>query len=511
MSAGSPGRPNVLLVVSDEQSLATLGATGNPAARTPHLDGLAAAGTVFGEFSTPFPLCCPSRASLLTGQMPRHHHVLGNWRAIAPELATTGLGRVFTDAGYHTVYVGKWHVPGTTPSRMGFAGTAAIPAVLDGRDRGRYIDEYRRYATGLGYDILPDSIENLTPRDVRTLEDPASPHRGTAEIAAEHYLETWQTTRLLEQLEAAPPDRPWLAVCSYNAPHFPLLAPRPYDTLIDRDQVRLPASWSVGPTTLPDEVATSGYAKRFADLDERGWVDAVAHYAGLCSLVDDQVGRIVDHLRARGQDDRTVIAFTSDHGDMMGAHRLVEKGHLLHYDEALRVPLIVRAPGARAATSSALASMVDLAPTLAELAGVAWPVDGDGRSFAHAVGDGAAHHRDAVFAESVLWDMETESGHGDHIDPAAFDPARDAVNLSVRTAQHHYTYRSRDRDELFDRIDDPGQVRDLASDASHAHDRTRLRGLIADEVEDVFPAVARQLRDAAEPPAETPPDTAGRW
>lgn len=164
--SGSTDRPNVLVIMSDEQSYDTMGCTGNVAARTPHLDTLAERGRIFDRMYTPFPLCCPSRTSLMTGLMPRHHHVLGNWRGLRPDLADQGLGRWFADAGYHTFYVGKWHVPGSAPARMGFADQAAIPAVLDGKDRGRYISEYRDYATAQGYDLLPDNIENLTAADV---------------------------------------------------------------------------------------------------------------------------------------------------------------------------------------------------------------------------------------------------------------------------------------------------------------------------------------------------------
>src|SRR5690606_33783350 len=160
----------------------------------------------------------------------------------------------------------------------------------------------------------------------------------------DHYLETWQTDQFLAALDRADPDRPWFAVCSYNAPHFPFSVPRPYDTLTDRSRLTLPPTWELGPGALPDEVSGSHFATKFADLDEAGWVDVIGHYYGLCSLVDDQLGRIVAELRRRGELDRTIIVYTSDHGDMMGAYRLVEKGHLLHYDETMRVPVVIRHP-----------------------------------------------------------------------------------------------------------------------------------------------------------------------
>lgn len=485
-------RCNVLVVMSDEQRWDSLGYTGNPAAHTPHLDALAEQSTVFERTYTPFPLCCPSRASLWTGRMPRHHHVLGNWRAVNPALREAGLGRAFGNAGYHTMYCGKWHVPGTTPERMGFGEHVAIPAVLDGRDRGRYIEPYREYAEAAGYDLVDGNIENLTPADVQTLR--TAPHRGTARIPLEHFLETWQTDQFLRTLENAPDDRPWFAAVSYNAPHFPMIVPAPYDTIVDRDKVELPASFATGPGTRPREVAESAFATKYAGLDEAGWVDLIAHYLGLCALVDAQVGAIVEHLRRTGQLERTIVVYTSDHGDLMGAHRLMEKGHLLHYEEALRVPLLVRHPDAGNATrTSNLISVVDVAATLTELAGVPWDEDDDGVSFAGMVGEpAAAPTRSHVTAETVLYGMRTDA-NGEYTDPAAWNAETDAINLSVRTNSLRYVFRSRDIDELYDHTADPHEQLNVASDPAYAKDRSRLRGLLAAEVGDVFPQVATTL------------------
>lgn len=496
-------RPNVLVVMSDEQRWDSFGYVGNPAAHTPHLDALAEQATVFEGCYTPFPLCCPSRASLWTGRMPRHHQVLGNWRAIAPDLREAGLGRAFERAGYHTMYCGKWHVPGTTPARMGFADQVAIPAVLDGRDRGRYIEPYREYATAQGYDLVEGHIENLTAADVRTLR--TAPHRGTAEVPLEHFLETWQTEQFLRTLGSAPDDRPWFAVCSFNAPHFPMIVPAPYDAIIDRGRVELPASFATGPGTRPREVAESGFASRYANLDEAGWVDLVAHYLGLCALVDAQVGAMVEHLRRTGQLDRTIIVYTSDHGDLLGAHRLMEKGHLLHYEEALRVPLILRHPDVGTATSTStstgnLVSVVDLAATLTELAGVTWDEDDDGISFAGMLGQRApAPTREYVTAETVLYGMNADA-RGEYTDPADWNPATDALNVSIRTGStrtgFRYIHRSRDVDELYDHTTDPHEQRNVAADPAYEQERMALRRLLAEEIEDVFPEVAAELTQA---------------
>lgn len=497
------GRPNLLVIMSDEQSWNTLGCTGNPAARTPHLDALAERGMSFDRMYTPFPLCCPSRTSLMTGMMPRHHHVLGNWRGIRPDLAGHGLGGWFRAAGYHTFYVGKWHVPGTTPTRMGFLDQAAIPAVLDGKDRGRYITDYRDYASAQGYRLLPDHIENVTAADLAGLRDPDSPHRTTAEISLDHYLEPWQTRQFAEVLDRTPEDRPWFGYCSFNAPHFPMVVPEPYDTIIDRAAIELPASWRHGFADLPQEVQRSHFAQRFTDLDEDGWREVIAHYYGMISLVDDQVGRIVELLRRRGELDNTIIVFTSDHGDMMGAHRLMEKGHLLHYEEAVHIPLIISHPDRLRGRDDGLHTMPDLTATLLDLAGIT-AADGadtgiDGIGFA----DGSS--RDAVITESILWGRDSENAHGEHRDPAHFRLGTDTVNLSIRDRDHRYIFRSDDIDELYDQRADPAELHNLADERRDLVGRYRTR--LATEVGDVFPTVAALLTPTAADPRTEPEGT----
>lgn len=205
------------------------------------------------------------------------------------------------------------------------------------------------------------------------------------------------------------------------------------------------------------------------------------------------MGRVVDHLGATGQLDRTIVVFTSDHGDMMGAHGLMEKGHLLHYEEALRVPLLVAHPDGGAGRCDRLVSVVDVAPTLAELAGVGWDDDHDGRPFTSLVGEpGGPAVRDHVTSESVLYGMSADA-HGEYVDPATWSSARDAFNASVRTQRMRYTFRSRDEEELFDLETDPYEQHNVARSTDQEKRLATLRRLLASEIRDVFPEVASSL------------------
>lgn len=491
-------RPNVLIVMSDEQSWDTLGCNGNRAARSPNVDALAGTATSFDHCYTAFPLCCPARTSLWTGLMPRHHGVLGNWRPIEPHLREAGLARAFSEGGYHTIYCGKWHVPGTTPRAMGWADASAIPEVLDGRDRGRYIQAYRDHLVARGYQLDSKSLENLTVAEARALA--VKPY-ATAEVAIEDQLEVWQTQRFLEALDRRPRDRSWLAVCSFNAPHFPLVVPAPYDRCIDRGAIELPPSWATGTCTTPREVRESHYARDFENLTQEDWVEAVAHYLGLCAIVDEQVGRVLAYLREQGEWERTVVVFTSDHGDLMGAHRLMEKGHQMHYEEDLRIPLLVRVPGGRAGRVDGLVSICDLAPSLMELAGVPGRAAIDGCSFAGLVdGTSTPSTRPHVIAESYLADGHP-GGQGDPFRAADFTFPRDSVNLSIRTPRVRYVFRSHDEDELYDLPADPYEQVNQAAAPAFARVRAECRRALAEEIEDAFPSIAAALRGDQQPDA----------
>lgn len=489
-------KPNILIIMSDEQRYDTLGCTGSGVAQTPHIDALARQGVVVDQCYTPFPLCCPSRASLWTSMMPHNHHVIGNWRSIRPELRDGGAVADYASAGYHTAYSGKWHVPGTTPERLGFCDASAIPAVLDGKDRGRYIERYREYAESRGYRLDPRSIENLTEKDLTDLQDPSRAPCGTSEIALEHYIETWQTDQFLQALDSRPRDMPFFAVVSYSAPHFPMVVPEPYDRLISPDDVELPSNFCAPLDGAPAEIAASHYFQDYKSLSEYEWRRLISHYYGFCSLVDTQVGKIVQYLNRQGVLEQTIVVYTSDHGDMIGSHGLFQKGHPLHFEEITHVPLVIRYPDAvRSSRISGFVSLIDLLPTLAELSGVRLSRELDGESFAGSLEGGfEAGIRDHVVAETFLVDG-APGGGGEYVDPEV-NIARITANLSIRTDTDKYVLHMTDIDEYYDLTRDPHEMRNAIDDSSSAPRIADLRDTLLAEIGVGCPPLAQAARVA---------------
>jgi arylsulfatase A-like enzyme len=197
------------------------------------------------------------------------------------------------------------------------------------------------------------------------------------------------------------------------------------------------------------------------------------------------VGRILEYLDGRGLLDDTIVVSTADHGDMLGAHGLFEKGYPLHYEETLRVPLIVADPDHRhAERPRALASLMDVLPTVAELAGVALPDDSErqGMSLAATVrGEKTSAPRAHVIAETFAYGG-TESGAGTHRDFAHFEEHDGSANLSIRTDTARYVFRWNDEDELFDLTADPHEITNVACDPPYRETIEVLRATLQGEI-----------------------------
>lgn len=484
MQAANSKRKNVLIIMSDEQRVDTLGCYGNKHARTPNIDKLAEEGIRFDSCWTPYPLCCPARASLWTGMMPHNHHVLANWFHIRPELQDGGFIQSFTDQGYHTTYTGKWHVPGTTPKRLGYCSWAAIPDVLEGRDRGRYISEYRQYAVAHGYELVEKNIENLTIHDLNKKTKNGHVDCGTSHIKLEHYLETWQTQKFLEQLDNCPEDKPFFAVCSYNAPHFPMIVPDPYDRLIKPEEVELPKNFCTGLEGKPKEVISSKYYQHTKDLDVQEWRELIAHYWGFCSLVDTQVGEIIEWLKTHKKYEDTIIIYTSDHGDMIGSHELNLKGFELLYEETNRIPLIMVHPDIKGNSEKKMfVSLIDLMPTIADFCCINIEEEVDGKSFANAVIEGSSDYfRDYIISESFEKDQK---GCKAYENPEEYTAETwRTMNISIRTEKDKYIFHGKDTDEYYDMTEDPYENWNLYPSNVHGDRVQMLRKLIVKELDD---------------------------
>jgi arylsulfatase A-like enzyme len=424
-SAAPAKRPNLLLLITDQQTADALSCAGNPHVKTPHLDRLAARGVRFAKSYCTYPLCCPSRASLFASRMPHELGIYGNFDAELADKGVPTMGELFSAAGYETAYAGKWHLEVAFPAfkNKKLPGFAVLP--LAGEDP-HAVDKSEK-----GKGLTVDS--NTADAAIKFLKQPhAQPFLLVASILNPHdiceYTKCSALTKLLPDDPATlPPARPNLHAVE-----------------------KLPSGWEQ-------------FARVYHGWTDRQWREYIYVYYRLVEIADAEVGRVLAALEQAGLQDNTVVVFTADHGEMMGSHQMVHKQKL--YDEAAAVPLIVAPPGAKPAVDTQhLASGLDIMPTLLDYAGLAAPTSLEGMSLRPLVEGKATAWREFVAAEC--------STGGD---------AR-----MIRTARHKYIAfaRGENRELFFDMEKDPGETKNLVAESALAVEVARHRDLLKQWLQD---------------------------
>ncbi|MFD5315272.1 sulfatase-like hydrolase/transferase [Streptomyces sp. NPDC127098] len=475
-------RPNFVIIVPDQLRADALGRFGNDRAHTPHLDALADNGTVFGQAYVQHPVCSPSRASFLTGWYPhvRGHRTLTHLlQADEPNLL-----RILKDAGYHVTWAGTrgdTFAPGVTELSAHEYGHSEPPT------RRQFVKDYpsdtwaRAFYRGR---LEPDGLTDHDEAAVRTVE-----------------------RRLAE-----PPDRPWVVFVPLFAPHCPFQAEEPWYSLHDRDAVPDPLPAPAGPE--------AGHEPGFKQAIRRGygldrltpemWREVAAVYHGMVSRLDHHVGRVQDAVAASGQADRTVTLFFADHGEYLGDFGLIEKWPSAMDACVTRDPLIISGGGLPAGQRyDGVVELVDVLPTVLELAGVEAPHRHYGRSLLPVLRDPEREHRRYAFTEGGFtveeepqlerpgypYDLKGQLQH-DH-------PELVGKAVAVRDREWTYVWRLYEPAELYHRATDPGEAVNLAGRPEHADVERRMAdALLRWQVEtaDVIPA----SHDPRFPPVDLP-------
>jgi iduronate 2-sulfatase len=442
-------RPNVLLIMADDLS-DDVGTFGHPQVRTPNLDRLAARGVRFTRAYTQFPLCSPSRVSMLAGLRPDAtgvHDLTTDFRKVHPELVT--LPQMFKRAGYVSARVGKIYHYGN-PGQIGTPGLDD-PASWDHTVNPRGVDK----------DEEP-MLTNFTPgrrgfgASLAYYASPAPDEAHTdGKVASE-------TIALLEQHR----DRPFFLAAGFYRPHCPFIAPAPYFNLHPLESVRLPPA-------IPRAADVPGPAwftnPPHWGLDEQQQRLTVRAYYASISFLDANVGRVLDALERLGLADNTIVVFVSDHGYHLGDRGQWMKQTL--FERSTRAPLVIAGPGvtARGAASPRVVEFLDIYPTLAGLAGLTPPAGLHGRSLVPLLTNALAP-----------WDHPAVSQVRRGAMPEAF------MGYTIRTDRWRYTeWDGGTRGtELYDVAADPDELRNVAAQPAHRETVTglqgRLRQLIAE-------------------------------
>jgi len=376
----SGSRPNVVLVTTDQHRASALGCSNDEPVETPNLDRLAAEGTRFERAYANTPLCAPSRASLLTGRYPNQAGVRDNGDRLSEDATT--LGEAFSTAGYRTGYVGKWHLSGDEENYGDVDGSVAEQIRSRGFDRA----------------VVPEAAHAYF--DVDHFVD------GDRREETEGYAPAVQTEYALEFLRESGDD-PTCLVLSYGPPHNPYeQVPEEFRKRYDVEEIPLRPNVEPilpygddHPEPVPLWAPPSSVGSVDLDVSDRTYTDpreGIRDYYAQITAVDREVGRLLDELDDLGMADDTIVVYTSDHGDQLWSQGHSQKG--VPYEESIHVPLLVRWPDEVPADreTDGLASLVDLVPTVCELAGVDGPTKTAGEALSKFVRGDADDGRDAV-------------------------------------------------------------------------------------------------------------------
>lgn len=432
---------NVLIIQADQFRADCLGAAGHPDVRTPALDRLAADGVRYRNAYSTFPVCTPSRYSLLSGLQVRQHGGWTNRCTLAPGLDT--FPRALRRAGYRTAAVGKMHF---TPTHLDVGYDSLELAEQDGP--GRYDDDYHRELAAAGLAPVTDLVDQ--EREFRS-SAPTSYWEtygsGTSDLPEEWHSTTWIGERARRAVADWTAGGSELLHVSFVKPHHPFDPPAGWAETYDPDKLTMLPGWT---DAIP--AADERYRRRYFDygpLTEPVLRRVTAHYYATITQLDHQVGLLLDELRHRGVYDDTLIIFTADHGEYLGFHHLLLKDGPM-YDPVIKVPLLIKFPGSRRVgeVNDRLVSMIDIAPTVLGSCGQQPknPLPGTD------LGELAAGHR-YVLAE----DRRHESA------------------IMIRSERHKLLWSDAAGEALFDLAADPYEFDDLAGDPGHADVLAELR------------------------------------
>ena len=444
--------PNVLWLISDDHAAYVTGCYGNSVVRTPQLDRLAASGMRFDRAYCNSPVCSASRAAFITGMYPRTVGVT-ELRTPLPASAVT-LGEVLKDAGYDTAWYGKTHF--NSGLKHGFD-------VLLG------VGDWRRWLKQRGQRVDDTSPGVLPPW--KPFRDPARLWINGVYLPFgledELMWDTWFAGQGAAFM-AEHRDRPWCCVVSLTTPHSPFRFPLEYRDRHEPSQFEVP---EVGPEDDGQIPAV------FRDLTDAEKQKVQAAYYTSTEFTDKNMGIVLDALEKSGQAEDTIVVYIGDHGYMLGQHGRFEKH--CSYEPAIRSPLLIRYPQRVDAgrATSALVEFIDIVPTILDLCGLATPKAVQGRSLVPLLEGKTDVHRQQVFVEYAWADecMVRDDRwklvyiRGQRRRPDGYDPGDD-YPLPGPTLR------------LFDTVNDPGELTNLASRPKHQERVARYLSLLVEHL-----------------------------
>jgi len=444
-------QPNILIIQPDQHRADVMGCAGNEMAITPNLDKLASSGIRFRNAASASPVCSPFRASLQTGLYIHEHGVVENGITLKHELRT--IAEIFSEKGYATGYIGKWHLEGFLPEE-------SVGGFIEAGEARQGWQEW------LGYEKSHEFLEvwkyNENGEKVRLEEYNWEPE--------------WQTDMALDFIQRkTEQDEPWCYYLAYGPPHKPEQCLPEFLEMYDPAAFELPP----GAENLPDDTKQ--------ELRE-----ILQMYYAQVTAVDHEMGRLVGGLKEIAADKNTIIIYVSDHGDVLGSHneeivrKYIETNRNVNntlrtkgkpFSTAFRIPLIiagadVKEPGM---VCDALVSSVDLVPTILDLAGIEPPEYMQGKSMGDWYREGKGPEQEYIY-------MGLHNNH----------------NAWRGVWNGRYLLSMLDYQLFYDHVTDPGELNNLYQNPNYAEKRKELESVLMGLAEKTGDPILPRLKEASE-------------
>jgi len=450
---------NILLILTDQQRYDTLGVNGNSIIKTPNLDNLAQEGIVFDNAYTVCGLCSPARASIFSGLYPHTHRMINNcdmlqWVEDELPKSVSLITRYLKENNYHYGYAGKWHI-GTKrgPGYYGFKGMN-LPGYgdyLTTKEYNSYLKRNKLKYPQFRYDDLKGWHINRPVCGIITEE-------STSEA---HFLADY-TVRLIKKLSQK---GNFFITCSFWGPHAPYLVCEPYASMYKPEDI---PPWG----NINDKfINKPGIYRKFRDCFQgqdlphwtwKQWSIAAARYYGYITMIDSQIGYILDYLKQSGLYDSTIVIFVSDHGDLTGAHGGMKDKSAIMCEEVYHIPMIISGAvpsECKGKRISDMVSNIDIAPTILQIAQIPVPE--------YMQSPGLGHFIYVPENKKVpKQDYIVSEFHGHRF----FYSTR-----MVRTRKWKYIFNAADIDELYNIYEDPWELENLIDNKRYSHIIKNLR------------------------------------
>ena len=413
---------NILFICSDQHSVFQTGCYGNEIVKTPNIDTLASEGTKFQNAYSNNPICVPARAVMATG---RYSYEIGAYDNASPYTGQVpSFGHGLLSSGYEVTTIGKLHYR-SPKDDVGFPDQRIPLHVRDGvGDLLGIVREPGANKPGLGNFVKSASFgdSDYIKYDAKITEE------------ALHYLDSRRDG-----------DRPWFLYVGYTLPHFPFISPKETWDWYDEDKLPLPKGFKDG--ERPEE-ATIKILRQYQGLDHEIPESDLRHmihaYYGMCSYMDQQVGKVLEKLKETGMGEDTVVIYTTDHGEMLGTKGAIGKNCM--YEPSARIPMIIKGPGIPAGkTCRTPVSLIDICPTVLDIAGK--ESSGlQGRSLIQMA------EADDDMERTVFSEFHSNGSH--------------SSSFMIRKGKYKYIYPVGHPAVLFDLDEDPDETRDISGEES---------------------------------------------